>query len=294
MSSTDQMQRFIFDETDIRGELVSLGDSYTEVLKYNALPSVVEQLLGEFLAAVCLLSSTLKFDGRLILQARGDGPLPLIMAECSHQKEVRAVARPDEEFDWESLPTASLGTLLGKAVLAIIIEPENGQRYQGIVPLDAANLAGCLEHYFEQSEQLPTRVWLAADGQQQRSAGLLLQALPKNINTSAEQNQERWETVTALAHTVKDEELLNLPHQELLYRLFNEEVVRVFDPLAVKFQCSCSFERSGAALVSIGHTEVEQMLIEQGSIEIDCQFCNQHYTFDAIAVAALFPEKNLH
>ena len=294
MSSTDQMQRFLFENTDIRGEIVSLGDSYAEVLKNNDLPAVVQQLLGEFVAAVSLLSSILKFDGRLTLQARGDGPLPLIVAECNHHRELRAVARPDDGVDWDSLAGSGIGDLIGKGMLVIIIEPDKGQRYQGVVPLDADNLAACLEHYFKQSEQLATRLWFAADAAQGRASGLLLQALPQQLNSTAEENQSCWETTTALAATVKAEELLHLTHEELLYRLFNEEEVRLFEPLAIKFQCSCSFDRSAKALVSLGHTEVKLMLAELGTINIDCQFCNQHYHFTDKEVAELFPEKNMH
>jgi molecular chaperone Hsp33 len=294
MSSTDQMQRFIFDNTDIRGEIVSLGDSYAEVLKNNDLPAVVQQLLGEFVAAVSLLSSTLKFDGRLTLQARGDGPLPLIVAECNHHRELRAVARPDDGVDWDSLAASGISDLIGKGMLVIIIEPDKGQRYQGVVPLDADNLAACLEHYFKQSEQLATRLWFAADAVQGCASGLLLQALPQQLNSTAEENQNCWETTTALAATVKTDELLHLPHEELLYRLFNEEAVRLFEPVAIKFQCSCSFDRSAKALVSLGHTEVKLMLADLGTINIDCQFCNQHYHFTDKEVAELFPEKNMH
>lgn len=294
MSSIDQMQRFLFDNTDIRGEIVSLGDSYAEVLANNSYAPVVQTLLGEFIAAVSLLSSTLKFDGRLTLQARGDGPIPLIMAECSHHKELRAVASPSDDVNWDSLTGKSIKELIGQGMLSIIIEPDQGQRYQGVVPLESDKLAGCLEHYFEQSEQLPTRLWFAADVEQERASGLLLQALPKQINSSAEENQNCWETTTALADTVKDEELLNLPHEELLYRLFNEETVRLFDPVAIRFQCSCSFDRSAQALVSLGHDEVKQMLKELGTIEIDCQFCNQEYHFAEKDIAELFPAKNLH
>lgn len=294
MSSTDQMQRFLFDNTDIRGEIVSLGDSYAEVLANNSYAPVVQTLLGEFIAAVSLLSSTLKFEGRLTLQARGDGPVPLIVAECNHHKELRAVASPSDDVEWDSFAGKGIQSLIGQGMLCIIIEPDKGQRYQGVVPLDSDTLAGCLEHYFEQSEQLPTRLWFAADIELERASGLLLQALPKQINSNPEDNQNCWETTTALADTVKDEELLNLPHEELLYRLFNEETVRLFDPVAIRFQCSCSFDRSAQALVSLGHTEVEQMLQELGTIEIDCQFCNQEYHFSDKDIAELFPAKNLH
>lgn len=294
MSSTDQMQRFLFDYTDIRGEIVSLGDSYSEVLANNSYAPTVQALLGEFIAAVSLLSSTLKFEGRLTLQARGDGPVPLIVAECSHHKDLRAVASPSDDVEWDSFAGKGIRELIGQGMLCIIIEPTKGQRYQGVVPLGADSLAECLEHYFEQSEQLPTRLWFAADVELQRASGLLLQALPKQINSSPEDNQNSWETVIALADTVKDEEMLKLPHEELLYRLFNEETVRIFDPVAIRFQCSCSFDRSAQALVSLGHAEVKQMLEELGTIEIDCQFCNQEYHFSDKDIAELFPAKNLH
>lgn len=294
MSSTDQMQRFLFESSDIRGEIVSLGDTYTEVLANNTYAPVVQELLGEFIAAVSLLSSTLKFEGRLTLQARGDGPVPLIMAECSHHKDLRAVARPSEGIDWELLAGKGIQDLIGKGMLCIIIEPDKGQRYQGLVPLDADSLAGCLEHYFEQSEQLPTRLWFAADRELERASGLLLQVLPQQVNNSAEDNQDRWGTIAALADTVKDEELLNLRHEDVLYRLFNEEAVRLFDPVAIRFQCSCSFDRSAQALISLGHGEVKQMLDDLGKIEIDCQFCNQQYSFSEKDIAELFPANNLH
>ena len=196
---------------------------------------MVQQLLGEFLAAASLLSSTLKFDGILTLQARGDGPLPLIMAECSHHQGLRAVAQPDDAADFDQLAVdaegrADIRQLLGKGVLAITIDPDKGERYQGIVPLDADKLAGCLEHYFSQSEQLNTRFWFSADSN--ASAGLMLQALPQQLNASAEENRDHWETTVALADTVEPGELLGLEHETLLYRLFHEEQVRLFDAVA--------------------------------------------------------------
>ncbi len=288
MSSADLMHRFLFDHTDIRGEVVTLGDSHRQVLEHNQHAPVVQRLLGEFLAAVSLLSSTLKFDGSLTLQARGDGPLPLIMVECSHHQDLRGIARPDGEADFEALADADLTQLLGQGVLTITVDPTQGQRYQGIVPLDQPTLAGCLEHYFQQSEQLDTRLWFAAD--EQHATGLLLQALPQQINASAEENQAHWQTACTLAETVKPEELLNLDHETLLYRLFNEEEVRLFEPVSVSFACSCSRARSAHALTSLGRPEVEQLLKEQGSIVIDCQFCNQVYKFDSTSVDELFEQ----
>lgn len=287
MASNDLLHRFIFDDCDIRGEIVTLGDSYREVLANNPYPSAIQQLLGEFMAATSLLSSTLKFDGMIILQARGDGPISTIMAECSNHQTLRAIVRlnPDVALDPAVGEQGSIKQLLGAGVLAITIEPKKGERYQGIVPMDSETLAGCLEHYFYQSEQLKTRLWFAAD--REFASGLLLQALPQQLNTDLETNTEHWETLCALSDTITAEELLTLEHQDLLYRLFHEEAVRVFDPSTLHFACSCSRERTASALLSLGRDEVEELLVEQGNIEIDCQFCNQHYEFDAADVRDL-------
>ncbi len=288
------MHRFLFDNTDIRGEVVTLSDSYQQVLENNdALPARVQQLLGEFVAAVSLLSSTLKFDGILTLQARGDGPVPLIMAECTHHKALRAIARPNPEVDFDALEEQDLKSLMGDGMLAIIIDPDKGERYQGIVPLDSDNLAGCLQHYFDQSEQLPTRFWLTSN--EQAATGLMLQALPQQL-ASVDENQDHWSTAVQLADTVKDEELLTLEHSEILYRLFHEEQIRLFEPAAVRFECSCSRARSANALTSLGRAEVESLLAEQDVISIDCQFCNQTYAFGAQDLDSLFDdnEHSLH
>jgi len=287
MASNDLLHRFIFDDCDIRGEIVTLGDSYQEVLANNHYPLAIQQLLGEFMAATSLLSSTLKFDGMIILQARGDGPISTIMAECSNHQSLRAIVRlnPDVTLDPAVGEQGTMKQLLGTGVLAITIEPKKGERYQGIVPMDSENLAGCLEHYFYQSEQLKTRLWFAAD--REFASGLLLQALPQQLNTDLETNTEHWETLCALSDTITAEELLTLEHQDLLYRLFHEEAVRIFDPSTLHFSCSCSRERTASALLSLGRDEVEELLIEQGNIEIDCQFCNQHYEFDAADVRDL-------
>ncbi|ARU28655.1 Hsp33 family molecular chaperone HslO [Cellvibrio sp. PSBB006] len=292
--SNDLLHRFMFDEYDIRGDIVTLGDSYREVMRNNPYAASVKNLLGEFLAAASLLSSTLKFDGMIILQARGNGPISTIMAECSNHKNLRGIVRlnPEQVLTETQQQTADMHTLLGEGVLAITIEPKRGERYQGIVPMDSDTLAGCLEHYFQQSEQLETRLWFAANGEY--ASGLLLQALPRQVNTSPEENEDQWETLSALAGTLSTDELLNLDHASLLYRLFHEHQVRLFDPSRLNFSCSCSRERTGNALVSIGREEVETLLAENGHVDVDCQFCNQHYHFDAAEVRALFGDATLH
>lgn len=290
MCSKDLMHRFLFEETDIRGEIVTLSASYRQIVENNqGLPPQVQTVLGEFVAAVSLLSSTLKFDGVISLQARGDGPVAMIMAECNHHSSVRGIARINPEAQSDRFTDSDLRSLLGTATLAITIDPDKGERYQGIVPLDSEKLSHCLEHYFSQSEQLPTRFWFAAN--EESSTGLMLQALPRQL-TSVEENAQRWETATHLAETVKPEELLELEHSTVLYRLFNEEEVRLFEPVALHFACGCSRERSANALISLGQTEVERLLQEQEMIKIDCQFCNQSYAFGAADMKTLFGASN--
>lgn len=301
MPSNDLLHRFLFDDCDIRGEIITLGDSYREVLSHNPQMPAIRRLLGEFLAAVGLLSSTLKFDGKIILQARGDGPLSTIMAECNHHNNLRGIVRtnPEMELSDELAQHGSLQQLLGNGILVITIEPQRSEhfggtleRHQGIVPMDAENLAGCLEHYFYQSEQLSTRLWFSANND--IATGFLIQALPQQLITNEEDNQDKWETIIALADTIKAEELLELEHSTVLYRLFNEQPLRLYEPKALRFACSCSRERSANALLSIGKDEVESLLIEKGSIDIDCQFCNQHYHFAADEVRKLLGGEVLH
>lgn len=301
MPSNDLLHRFLFDDCDIRGEIVTLGDSYREVLSHNPQVPAIRRLLGEFLAAVGLLSSTLKFDGKIILQARGDGHISTIMAECNHHNHVRGIVRTNaaQPLGDDLAHSGSLQQLLGNGVLVITIEPQRSEnfggkleRHQGIVPMDAEDLAGCLEHYFQQSEQLATRLWFAADND--TVSGFLIQALPQQLITNSDDNRDKWETINALASTVKSEELLELEHSTLLYRLFNEHPLRLFEPKALHFACSCSRERSASALLSIGKEEVEELLLEKGSIDIDCQFCNQHYHFAADEVRKLLGGNTLH
>ena len=301
MPSNDLLHRFIFDDCDIRGELVTLGDSYKNILSHNQHSPAIQTLLGEFLAAISLLSNTLKFDGVVVLQARGDGCISTIMAECNHQNSLRGIVRLNDQVELteELAARGSMQQLLGNGVLVISIEPKRAdnfggklERYQGIVPMDSDSLAGCLEHYFQQSEQLATRLWFTANND--HASGFLLQALPQQLNTDPDTNKLHWETITTLAATITNEELLEVAHPSLLYRLFNEQPVRIFDPKKLHFACSCSRERSASALVSLGLGEVEELLVEKGSIDIDCQFCNQHYHFAAEEVRQLLGGEVLH
>jgi molecular chaperone Hsp33 len=281
---SDFSQRFLFDDSDIRGELVGLSDSYHHVLAKHSYPQPVAQLLGELLAAASLMIGTLKFEGLLILQARSSGAVPLLMVECSSAGELRGIARYHAE---QVGAAAALGELMPDGVLAITVDPESGQRYQGIVDLQGATLADCLTNYFETSEQLPTRFWLCADGQ--RARGLLLQQLPADRLKEPEEREASWQHAIALANTLQAEELLGLDNQTLLHRLYHEEPLRLFDPRALQFRCSCSRERSARALISLGQADAEALVQEHGgTVEIDCEFCNERYLFDAADVLQLF------
>ena len=281
ISGSDQLLRFVFDGTDVRGEWVQLERSYQDVLVNHHYPPAVRALLGEFLAAVSLLGATLKLDGTIALQARSeDGEIPLIMAEAGSDQSLRAIVRGAERAG-----STGFERLLGRrATLAITIDPAQGQRYQGIVPLESDSLAGCLEDYFERSEQLPTRVWLAADGR--RAAGLFLQELPSRLDP--ERRAGQWQHLGALAETVSADELLQLPGADLLRRLFHQEQLRLLRCDDLHFRCSCSPERTENMLRSLGRDELDAILREQGSIQVNCEFCNQLYRFDAEAVAGLF------
>ncbi|WP_404365817.1 Hsp33 family molecular chaperone HslO [Marinobacter sp.] len=284
MASQDQFQRFIFENSQVRGAWVQLASSYTDIVSQAPYPETIRQLLGESLAASVLMSGTLKFEGTLSLQASGQGALRTLMAECSHDRFVRGLARYDED----GINRDTLDDLLGEGKMAITITPEQGQRYQGVVPREHASLARCLEDYFDRSEQIATSLTLFADDS--RCAGLLLQRLPG----STEPDEDLWRRVQHLASTLKPEELLELDSETVLHRLFHEETVVLFEPEPVAFRCSCSRERTLAALKAIGQQECYDILQEQGAIEMDCQFCHAQYRFDRTDIDRLFLGHVLH
>lgn len=288
MPSQDITQRFLFEHADVRGELVSLNESYREILAQHAYPEPVKALLGEMLAAAVLLSTAIKFEGLLVMQARSSGPLSMLMVECSNQQEVRAIARYSDDLNAEGLIE-----LMPEGVLTITVDPVKGQRYQGVVALQGESLADSLEGYFDSSEQLPSRFRLLADGRSAR--GFMLQALPVDRETDPAERAESWGRLSTLADTLTVEELMALDNQTILHRLYHDEDVRLFDERAVCFRCSCSAERSGNALVSLGRDDAFLLLKEQrGVIAVDCQFCNTCYRFDETALTELFDQAEEH
>jgi molecular chaperone Hsp33 len=283
--SINEIQRFSFDNTNVRGERVLLNDAYQEIIKRKQYPLSLEKLLGEFVAAIALLRDIIKIDGVLSIQAKGNGFLSTLMTECDEHQNLRGIAQWDEE---QEIPDViSLKEVLAGGYLAITIQPRNGQRYQGIVEIVGDTLAECLEQYFLQSEQLPSRVWLAANGAQ--CGGLFLQRLPQE--QAKQGDEDAWERFTHLASTVKEEELLGLETELLLHRLYHEEEIRLYDTKSMQFGCSCSRQRTLDAVMSLGQEEVREILIEEGSVKVDCQFCAEHYNFTEEDLADLLGDQ---
>lgn len=286
MSSHDQLQRFLLDNLHIRGAVVRLDESVAQVLQRHPYPEAVQQLLGQSIAAVVLMGATLKIEGSITLQAKGSGPLTLLMAESTHRRTIRAIAQWEGEVNDQQLQKQ-----LGNAQLAITITPNKGARYQGIVPLTEDQLAPCIEQYFRQSEQLPTALVLFQQGQ--RHGGILLQMLPQP-GQSHHTETDDWQRAVQFLMTVSSEEFFGLDNSQLLHRLFHEDDLRLFDEEPVEFWCTCSEERTLEMLKTLGQAELENLLEEQGAIEVDCQFCRQQYRFGQDVIHRLFGKPTQH
>ena len=276
----DTLNRFLFDGTNVRGRHVDLDATWKAALDNVDYPPPVRDALGELMAASLLLIGTLKLEGSLKVEARGDGPLSLMVVQATSHKTVRGLAHWDGE-----LPEAGdLQVLMGSGGhLVLTIEPANeGQDYQGIVDLAGGSVAKALEDYFERSEQLATRIWLAADGS--HAGGLLLQRLPHEEGD----DPDAWDRTVSLASTLTASELLGLPANDLLFRLFHEEEVRVFDPEYVSFRCSCTADRVANMLRGLGQAEVDDILDQEGEVRVHCDFCGKAYVFDAVDAEQLF------
>ena len=284
-TTRDSIRRFHFPELDIRGEITRLDETWAAVNAAHDYPLPVQRLLGELLAATALLANTIKLDATLTVQASGDGPLAVLMAECRNGETLRGIARLRGEVDGPLPPDeVAMGTeLLGKGLVTITIRPDGGEPYQGIVPLTGATIAEAVEGYFAQSEQIPTRLWISAAGE--RVAGLLVQALPAELTEkmlSEKQREEDFRRVTLLADTVGAEELRTTDAETLLHRLFHEEQVRLQAADGLAFRCTCSRERTREAMRTLPREELQAILDEDGFVEMDCQFCHEKYQFDAI------------
>lgn len=275
------LNRYLFENLSVRGELVQLDKAYQSIISSKQYPLPVQTLLGELLVATTLLTATLKFEGSITLQLQGDGPVSLAVINGDHDQKVRGVAR----FEGEIADDATLHQMLGKGHLVITITPNKGERYQGVVGLEGDTIAEVLENYFERSEQLKTRLWIRTGEHegQLNAAGMLLQVVPDGTG-----KPEDFEHLEQLTNTVKDEELFSLEANDLLYRLYNQETVQLFDPQPVEFFCGCSRERSGAAIVTIDRAEVNDILATEGVVSLHCDYCGTSYDFDAAQIEELF------
>ncbi|MEV8471158.1 Hsp33 family molecular chaperone HslO [Ralstonia sp. UNC404CL21Col] len=324
---TDELKKFVFDAAPVRGELVRLEGTWQEVLGRRRYPAPVSTLLGEMMAAAALLSANLKFNGALVMQLHGDGPVHMLVVECNSDLSMRATAKIAEDAEIADDATlAAMVNVHGNGRFAITLDPQDklpGQQpYQGIVPLSdengpLASITEVLEHYMQSSEQLDTRLWLAANDKV--ASGMLLQRLPsyggamegrtghapaqvgetgqplhKDVQ---EQDLDTWERVCQLGKTLRRDELLEQPIDTLIKRLYWEEMesagIRMFEPQSPRFRCSCSRLRVGSMLRTLGQPEVDSILEECGKVEIDCEFCGQHYSFDAVDCAQLFAQETV-
>ena len=274
----DRVRSFLFEDLDIRGAWVQLGAAWREMTAGRNYPEPVLELLGQLAGVTTLITASLKQAGRLTFQLRGDGEVSLLVMDCDEQLRLRGMARAPSELAAGSLPA-----LLGGGALTLTLDTADmRQPYQSHVPLQGDTLAAVFEHYLAQSEQAPTRLWLAAN--HEVAAGLFLQALPG----AAARDADGWNRVQILADTVRADELLDLGAIKLIERLFPEEDVRVYDPRPVSYHCPYDPAKIYSMLRSVGQAECEAIIAEQGEIRVHDDICNHEYVLDAAAVAALF------
>ncbi|EOI5727018.1 Hsp33 family molecular chaperone HslO [Cronobacter malonaticus] len=280
MAQHDQLHRYLFENYAVRGELVTVSETWKQILENHDYPMPVKTLLGELLVATSLLTATLKFAGDITVQLQGDGPMTLAVINGNNRQQMRGVARVQGDVPAD----ADLKTLVGNGYLVITITPEEGERYQGVVGLEGDTLAACLEDYFMRSEQLPTRLFIrTGEAQGQPAAGgMLLQVLP-----AQDAQADDFNHLATLTETIKADELFTLPANDVLWRLYHEEEVTVYDPQAVEFKCTCSRERCADALRTLPDEEVAQILEEDGEVDMHCDYCGTHYVFDAMDIAGI-------
>lgn len=287
-SNSDALHRFIFENSPVRGNIVRLDHTFNTALQHQNCPPALRKALGELMAAAALLAATLKMQGALVLQIQGSGALKLLVVECTAELTLRATAKWTENLIKDDLTDtdfadSNFAELVGDGQFVITLDPKDGgQGYQGIVQLEGNSIAEVLQNYMQRSEQIETRIWLACDNQ--TAAGMLLQKLPD----LPEQDADLWDRTGHLANTMRQDELLDVPAEELLLRLFHEETIRLFDAQTIKFHCTCSRTSVGSMLRLLGAPEVTDILEENGDVEVHCDFCNAAYTFDKIDIEQLF------
>jgi molecular chaperone Hsp33 len=279
MPKNDQLHRFVFENTPVRGNTVHLNNTYSTALQHHDYPVVLREAIGELMAASALLAARLKLEGgALVVQIQGKGPVSLLVVECTAELTLRATAKWSGELDG-----LSFAELVGNGHFVITLDPKNGQQpYQGIVPLEGDSISEILENYMQRSEQIETRIWLSCD--QNNAAGLLLQKLPDQPM----QDQDAWNRACILGDTLTDEELLTTNAETLLLKLFHQEDIRLFEAQLIQFKCSCSRNSVGNMLKMLGKDEIKSILVEHGKVEVHCDFCNAGYIYDIVDIEQLF------
>jgi molecular chaperone Hsp33 len=288
---SDTLLKFLFRDAPVRGEVVQLDAAWRRMIQFHDYPAPVVALLGQMTAAAALLAANIKFNGALSMQIHGDGPVKLLVVECQPDFRLRATAKLREgAVIAADAGLSSLVNAHGKGRCAITLDPRDrlpGQQpYQGVVPLEGDSIAAALENYMRQSEQLDTRLWLAANGEV--AGGLLLQKLPQEGGRSGPQDEDAWPRALTLAGTLTPDELLTVAAPALVRRLFWQEQLQHAPAATPQFECSCSRERIGRMLRTMGREEVDSIITERGSVEVTCDFCNARQVFDAVDVGQLF------
>jgi molecular chaperone Hsp33 len=277
----DSIQRFLLEEAHVRGEVAYLNATYQQIMSQRDYPPTVKRLLGESLVACVLLAETLKFKGSLSIQFQGDERLPLILVQCDDQLHLRGLAKFKPGLDEKDY----LHAFMQGQMVFTIQSAQHTQNYQSQLPIDSGSIAQNIMHYFAQSEQIATFVWLAMDEEQ--AGGFLIQLLPSQ-ETHPEEREHFWEYALKIGQTMTSEELFTLDNETLLYRLYHETKVRVFEPKLPRFQCRCTPEKMKQVLRVIGQEECQQLLSTYKAVDVHCEFCNQFYSFDSIDVAMVF------
>ncbi len=275
----DVLVRFLFNQRDVRGEIAYASDSLQQMLQNHDYPYPVKQLLAELVVATSLLTATLKLDGDIAVQLQGDGPVRFVAVNGTAEQEFRGVARLQSEVG-----ATGFRDLIGEGYMLVTITPKQGERYQGIIPLTGNSLAETLEAYFAQSEQLPTRLYLFTELTEQtsRAAGMLLQVLP----VDPEKAKQDFSDLVIVTDTITPAELLNLPTEQMLHRLYHDEELELFAPQPIRFVCGCSREKCEAAIISLGKAAIEEHIAE-GKLDISCDYCNSTYHFDGAELSLL-------
>jgi molecular chaperone Hsp33 len=283
--SNDYLQKFIFENLPVNGCLVRLEESWQEI-QHHARPSAdTREMLGQALCAAAVLGSYIKFNGTVSLQIQSSGALRLLLGQCAGRRFIRGIVRKTAEANQHSPePAIENQPLLKDAVLSINLEPEErGTPYQGIVSMEDGSLSKALEYYFDQSEQLETRFWFIAS--ERTCAGFMLQRMPGECT-----QDEEFERLVHLASTLREEELERMEPTRLLHLLFNEDNVKVFAAEPMKFGCKCSTERVADVLHSLGYDEMQSLLAERETVDVNCEYCGKEYRFDKVDIASLFSD----